>query len=105
MTPKKKETRGRKPVAIDTHKLQVRISEDAYQVLKKWSDYNDTLPSTFVREMIYEVVPTLESSLKAYDDALEGRTDALYGVATNLLAKAVKKAEDLQGDMFEDGKK
>jgi len=105
MTPKKKENRGRPPVAAAVHKMQIRISEDTYQALEAFAELQGRKPAAAVRDLLNEVEPTLRATVDAYRKAVEGRPDAFDGLSKGLLAKAIKEAEKLQGDLLEHSKK
>lgn len=105
MTLKKKENRGRPPVALAVHKMQIRISEDTYQALAAFAELQGRKPSAAVRDLLEEVKPTLIATVDAYHKAVDGRPDALDGLSSGLLAKAIKEAEKLQGELFERYKK
>ena len=105
MTPKPKNKGGRPPVAAAVHKMQVRISEDTYEALAAFAELNGRNPSAAVRDLLVEVEPTLRATVEAYRKAVEGRPDAFDGLSKGLLAKAIKEAEKLQGDLLEHSKK
>jgi len=101
MTPKPKNKGGRPPIAGKVHKMQVRISEDVYQSLAAFAELQGIKPVAAVRDLLNEVEPTLIATVEAYRRAVEGRPDAFDGLSKGLLAKAIKEAEKLQGDLLE----
>jgi len=102
---KPKNKGGRPPIAANVRKLQVRISEDVYQSLLAFSELRGVKPVAAVRDLLNEVEPALIATVDAYRKALEGRSDAFDGLSKGLLAKAVKEAQKLQGDLLEHTKK
>jgi len=92
---------GRPPVAAAVHKMQVRISEQTYEALAAFAELNGRVPSAAVRDLLVEVEPTLRATVEAYHKAVAGRPDAFDGLSKGLLAKAIKEAEKLQGDLLE----
>jgi len=106
MVKKNRGNVGRPRIADSVHKMQITISEETFQSLKAFSEYQgDILPSALVRELLNDLVPTLNAVVDAHRKAEMGIKDAFVNLGEGLLQETIDDGVKIKEGLLSDDKK